>query len=144
VVAFVVAVSLDLLGYETFLLLIGGVFVSLFGVLIADYFVVHRRAYDTDELYRSEGRYWFTAGVNVAGLLAWFGGFCTFIACGQPPWIVEHHPGLIADVPSWLTEVGGTIPSFAVSFVLYLALQRVQATVLAAPPAMASPPAPLR
>jgi purine-cytosine permease-like protein len=135
--AFVLAVAVDLLGYETFLLLIGGVFVSLFGVMIADYFIVHRQRYATGHLYRTGGRYWFFGGLNVAGLMAWLAGFWTYIVCGQPPWVLEHFPS-VGDVPTTLTEVGGTIPSFAVSFGLYLIVQRVQATLLAPAPATAA------
>jgi putative hydroxymethylpyrimidine transporter CytX len=122
--ALIFAISVDLAGYETFLLLIGGVFVSLFGVLCADYFVNHAGHYDTDHLYRDGGRYWYFGGVNIAGMLAWLAGFVTYAACGQPPWLVEH-ASWITDVPDNLTKIGGTIPSFAVSFVLYLALSRL-------------------
>ena len=146
VAAFALAVSLDLLGYETFLLLIGGVFVSLFGVMIADYFVVHRQRYETDELHRDGGRYWFFGGVNAAGMLAWAAGFFAYIVCAQPLWVQDHFPS-VKDVPSELTGVGGTIPSLVVSLGLYLVLQRLQASMLAGAatsPTATSPPAPLR
>jgi putative hydroxymethylpyrimidine transporter CytX len=123
-VSFGLAVALDLLGYETFLLLIGGVFVSLFGVLVADYFVVNRGRYHADALFEREGRYWFAGGVNVAGLLAWTAGFATYAVCGQPPWLLER-AGWLADVPARLTEFGGTLPSFAVSLIAYIALERL-------------------
>jgi nucleobase:cation symporter-1, NCS1 family len=122
--AFAFAVAFDLAGYETFLLLIGGVFVSLFGVLVADYYVTSRQRYALDELYVSEGRYWYVAGFSPAGLLAWAAGFAVYAVCGQPLWLVERAEW-IADVPSWMTEVGGTIPSFAVSFALYVGLRWV-------------------
>lgn len=118
------AISIDLAGYETFLLLIGGVFVSLFGVLCADYFFKHGGRYDTDELYREGGRYWFISGVNPVGMLAWAAGFITYAACGQPPFLLDH-AAWVADAPDWMTEIGGTIPSFAVSFALYLAVSRL-------------------
>jgi nucleobase:cation symporter-1, NCS1 family len=129
IAAFILAVSVDLLGYETFLLLIGGVFVSLFGVMIADYFIVHRRRYETADFDREGGRYWFLCGVNVAGLLAWAVGFITYIICAQPLWVQDHFPR-VNDVPSELTGLGGTIPSFAVTFALYLLLQRLQSKFL--------------
>ncbi len=125
VAALVLAISVDLLGYENFLLLIGGVFVSLFGVLVADYFVVHGRRYDTAALYQRGGRYWYTGGINIAGVLAWAAGFIVYTACAQPPALVDHF-SWIADVPSELTKAGGTVPSFIVTFVLYLLLQRLQ------------------
>jgi cytosine/uracil/thiamine/allantoin permease len=122
--SFVLAVSVDLLGYENFLLLIGGVFVSLFGVLMADYFIANRQRYDPGELYAEGGRYWYWNGVNLAGVLAWLAGFVVYTVCAQPPALVDHF-SWIADVPSDLTTVGGTIPSFAVSLVVYLLLSRV-------------------
>ena len=134
IAAFVVAVSVDLGGYENFLLLIGGVFVSLFGVLLADYFVASGQRYDTDALYVGGGRYWFWGGFNPAGLLAWLAGFIVYAASAQPPALVDH-ASWIANVPEWTTKVGGTLPSFAVSFVLYLLLSRVLLRVNNAPTA---------
>lgn len=124
--ALALAVSVDLLGYENFLLLIGGVFVSLFGILLADYFIVHRGRYDTPSLYARGGRYWYAGGVNVAGVLAWVAGFVVYTACAQPPALVEHF-SWIADVPSWMTRYGGTLPSFAVSVGAYLLLRTLPA-----------------
>lgn len=124
VAALVLAISVDLLGYENFLLLIGGVFVSLFGVLVADYFIVHGRHYDTAALYERGGPYWYTGGVNIAGIAAWAAGFVVYTVCAQPPALVDHFPW-IADVPSELTKIGGTVPSFVITFALYLALQRL-------------------
>jgi cytosine/uracil/thiamine/allantoin permease len=123
--ALTLAVSVDLLGYEDFLLLIGGVFVSLFGVLLADYFVLRSERYDIDALHAPGGPYWYTGGVNVAGLAAWLAGFVVYTAAAQPPALVDH-ASWIANVPVWMTDAGGTLPSFAVSFVLYLALASLQ------------------
>jgi hypothetical protein len=59
-------------------------------------------------------------------------GFSTYIICGLPPWVVEHFPRVLdvsANVDDWtgldIAVVGGTIPSFAVSLALYLALDRL-------------------
>jgi NCS1 family nucleobase:cation symporter-1 len=124
IAAFVVAVSVDLGGYENFLLLIGSVFVSLFGVLLADYFVANRQRYDTSALHDPSGRYWFWGGFNPAGLAAWLAGFVVYAAAAQPPALVDH-ASWVTDVPETVTKVGGTLPSFAVSFVLYVVLSRV-------------------
>jgi purine-cytosine permease-like protein len=126
VAAFILAVSVDLLGYENFLLLIGGVFVSLFGVLLADYFIVNNGRYDAEGLYRRDGPYWYRGGVNPAGLLAWLAGFVVYTAAAQPPALVDHF-SWISNVPDDVTTVGGTLPSFVVSLGLYLVLQRVMA-----------------
>lgn len=130
IAAFVFAASFDLLGYEDFLLLIGGVFVSLFGVLIADYFFAHRSSYDAGELFVAGGRYWFWSGINPAGVLAWLAGFIVYTACAQPPYLTKHI-SWISDVPQTLTKFGGTLPSFAVSFALYLALRQLLLLCLA-------------
>jgi len=124
VAAFVLAISVDLFGYENFLLLIGGVFVSLFGVLVADYFVVHGQRYEADELHRAGGRYWFWGGINPAGMLAWAAGFAVYAAAAQPPALVDH-ASWVANVPDWVTRYGGTLPSFAVSMLAYMLLQRL-------------------
>jgi len=93
--------------YEGFLFLIGSFFVPLFGLLAADYFVVRRRQYDTTELYRAGGRYWYQGGVNWVAMVAWAVGFLAY--------------RYIADNLAWL---GASIPSFAAAFVVYLILAK--------------------
>ena len=124
IVATIAAANLDLLGYETFLLLIGGVFVPVFGILLADYFVLRRREYEVDELYRSEGAYWYTAGLNPVAIAVWAAGFFVYAFAGQPPWLLEHLD-FVSWVPDWATHIGGTIPAFAFSFLGYLAGARL-------------------
>ena len=60
-------------------------------------------------------------------MLAWLAGFVVYAAAAQPPALVDH-ASWITNVPEWATKVGGTLPSFAVSFVLYLVLRLVVAT----------------
>jgi NCS1 family nucleobase:cation symporter-1 len=85
-----------------FLLLIGSIFVPLFGVLIADYFVVRRRRYDVDQLYRPGGPYWYSGGFNFVGLIAWVGGIVVYQV-----------------VPRIAPNVGSTLPSLIFAFGLY-------------------------
>ncbi|MCC9076699.1 putative hydroxymethylpyrimidine transporter CytX [Litorilinea aerophila] len=94
--------------YFDFLLLIGSVFVPLFGILAADYFVVRGRRLQVDALYRQEGPYWYRGGVNWLGVGAWLVG------------VVVYHA--IARGLPWL---GASIPGFAVAFLLYLLLARL-------------------
>ena len=124
IVATIAAANLDLVGYETFLLLIGGVFVPVFGILLADYFVLRGREYVVDELYRSSGAYWYIAGLNPVAIVVWAGGFFVYAFAGQPPWLLEHLD-FVSWVPSWATHVGGTIPAFFFSFFVYLAGARL-------------------
>ena len=124
IVATIAAANLDLIGYETFLLLIGGVFVPVFGILLADYFVLRGRQYSVDGLYKSSGAYWYTGGLNPVAIVVWITGFFVYALAGQPPWLLEHLD-FVSWVPGWATHVGGTIPGFIFSFVAYLAASRI-------------------
>lgn len=62
------------LAYENFLLLIGGAFVPLLGVLFADYFLVRRGRYDAQE-FSERAR-----PLRVVPLLAWASGFAVYAA----------------------------------------------------------------
>lgn len=97
--SFVVALALDIVRYEWFLFLIGSLFVPLFGVLAADFFLL-RRGYETDELFRAGGRYWYRGGINWLGLAAWGVGFAAYQAV-KVVW-----PWLGASVPSFLVALG--------------------------------------
>jgi putative hydroxymethylpyrimidine transporter CytX len=110
--------------YESFLLLIGGAFVPLLGLLVADYFVLSHRRYAVDELYLGAqvdekdpppGRYWFGGGIRWLGIIAWIAGVATYLAISGLPSI-----GIDSLLP-WV-EVGASLPSFLVAFVLHLAL----------------------
>jgi putative hydroxymethylpyrimidine transporter CytX len=128
IVATIAAANLDLIEYETFLFLIGGVFVPVFGILLADYFVLRGREYVVEDLYRTAGAYWYSAGLNPVAIAVWILGFFVYAFAGQPPWLLEHLD-FVSWVPSWATHVGGTIPAFVLSFGLYL----VGSYVLAGP-----------
>ena len=124
VVSTIAAANLDLIGYETFLLLIGGVFVPVFAILLADYFVLRRREYRVDDLYGSSGVYWYMGGLNPVAIAVWVAGFFVYASAGQPPWLLEHLD-FVSWVPDWATHIGGTIPGFTFSFVAYLAAMRL-------------------
>jgi putative hydroxymethylpyrimidine transporter CytX len=76
------ALFFDAAKYEGFLLFIGSAFCPLFGVVLADYFILKRGNYDAEDLFR-RGRYWYTGGVNVRALLAWAAGFGIYRGCVQ-------------------------------------------------------------
>lgn len=125
---FALAVGANIGQYENFLFLIGSLFVPLFGVLAADYFVIRRR-YDPRDLYDAAGVY---AGIHWPGLLAWAAGFAAY------QWIAP------TDISAWKTALGAvcravglpfplrgalpwmgaSVPSFALAFILYVILAR--------------------
>ena len=106
------ALTIDLLSFQAFLLLLGSVFVPLFGVLLADWLVAGRH-YDEVDIFRAPP--WRP------GMLAvWALGFAVYqwLAPTGPDWWVE----LVGHVepPGW--GIGATIPSFAVTVAVGLAV----------------------
>jgi len=110
-VCFILAALVPIGQYEGFLLLIGSVFVPLFGLLAADYFVLNRRKYETTELYREpppRAKYWYWLGLNPIALGVWIIGIFTY-----------HY--IARNVP----HLGASIPSFLITLIIYLVLAKL-------------------
>jgi nucleobase:cation symporter-1, NCS1 family len=125
----IVALAIPLTQYESFLLLIGAFFVPLLGVLAADYFVVNHQRYEVSELYDPRGLYGYRGGFNTEALLIWLLGIVLYIAIAGLPFgfgdIVGPWIGIeTLTLGGLLPEIGGTLPSFVVVFVLHAALGR--------------------
>lgn len=124
----VLAAWLTMQRYESFLFLIGSLFVPLFGILAADYFVIRRRKLDVAALYRSDGPYWFSGGVRWVALVPWFIGFAAYhwIAPTGPEWWTNLAADVFgrpaSELSSWMNA---SLPAFAVSFLLALGLGRL-------------------
>jgi nucleobase:cation symporter-1, NCS1 family len=114
--------------FESFLFLLGSVFVPLFGILIADHFIIRKRWIDVRELYGGSGNYWFTNGIRIAVLLPWAVGFLVYhwvLPTGPASWV--RVVGRVLGTPlsirfPWLAA---SIPSFGVAFLLTLAVARL-------------------
>jgi nucleobase:cation symporter-1, NCS1 family len=120
----------DLSQYESFLFLLGALFVPLFGVLAADYFVLARHRYDTTALYRADGPY---RGVRWPAVAVWLLGFLVYnwINPGTVAAWVSLLEGLFADLlhlpfplSAHLPWLGASIPAFTVSFLTMLTVGR--------------------
>ncbi len=111
-VATVGALTIDLLSYQTFLLLLGSFFVPLFGVLLADWLVAGARYREEDVFAGPAIRPGMTA--------AWIAGFAAY------QWLYPTGPQWWIDLVSRLgppdTGIGATVPSFVVSFALAIAI----------------------
>lgn len=107
--SFLVALALDVTRYESFLLLIGSVFVPLFGVLAADYYLLGRR-YDAAALWPSR-----PPGTTVRwpAIVAWVAGAIAY------HWIAGSLAGLGLGGLPWL---GASVPSFFVAAAAQVAL----------------------
>jgi nucleobase:cation symporter-1, NCS1 family len=104
------ALVVEILTYETFLLLLGSFFVPLFGVLAADFLIGADRA----------------VAVRWSGLAAWAAGFALFqwIHPLGPAWWTE----LVARAPgSGEATIGASLPAFALAFALYAGVRYAHA-----------------
>jgi putative hydroxymethylpyrimidine transporter CytX len=102
----------DILAYETFLLLLGSFFVPLFGVLAADFLLGAGRPVD----------------VRWSGIAAWTAGFALFqwIHPIGPAWWVDQ----VARVPgAGDVTIGASLPSFALAFALFAGVRSAHAPV---------------
>jgi putative hydroxymethylpyrimidine transporter CytX len=109
VIGMLTALIVPIEQYTSFLLLIGSLFIPLFGIVITDYLFVKKRKYIAEELYLQHGRYWYQKGLNVRAMVAWLFG------------VVSYH--LIVVYASWL---GGSIPSFIIASIIYIILMGVK------------------
>jgi len=106
--ATVLALATDIVGYESFLLLLGSLFIPLYAVLLVDYFLLRRGAWNVGE--QAPGR--------PLMLLPWLAGFVAFqlINPGGVAWWSEAWLGgrsfLHLDPPAWLSA---SLTSFVVA-----------------------------
>jgi NCS1 family nucleobase:cation symporter-1 len=90
--------------YVHFLEIIGFIFCPLFGAVLTDYFFTQRKTLLTDQLF-TQGTYWYTKGIHWTAVISWVAGGFVF-RVGR------------------CSQVGGAIPSFIVTAVLYLVLRK--------------------
>ena len=109
--ATVISLGVDLTQYQQFLLLLGGFFVPLFGVLLADWLVAGRH-YSHDRIFH--GPSW-----RPGMIASWLAGFLLYEWIAQTQglgfwsrWLAHLHPAH--------GGVGASLPGFAASFVLAL------------------------
>src|SRR5918912_3807621 len=68
----ILAITVSIANYETFILLIGAVFVPLFGVVLSDYYIVKRRIYTEAMMYGGDSNGKHAALIiGFPALLAW-------------------------------------------------------------------------
>ena len=117
--------------YESFLFLMGSVFVPLFGVFVADYFVLGRRGRFGEEMFDSEDRRGRGIGVDLRAAAAWITGFLIYqwswtVPSGLPAWrsamTTLFHAWLHLPYPLAQSRWGASIPSFGAALLVYLAV----------------------
>jgi NCS1 family nucleobase:cation symporter-1 len=105
----------SVLVYQPFLYFIGGVFVPMLGVVLADVYVVRRSGYETAE-FRGGG-----TRSTLPAFTAWILGMATYF-----PIYLVNSQYLSLDLGG-LNLVGASVPSFALSAVVYIAATRLLA-----------------
>jgi putative hydroxymethylpyrimidine transporter CytX len=115
VVATAGALAVDLRSYEAFLLLLGSFFVPLFGVLLGDWLVAGAR-YSADDVFRAPS---YRPGL----IVAWLAGFALYhwLHPSGPSWWID----LVERTDPIGGGIGGSLPSFALSFALAAVLSRL-------------------
>lgn len=106
-IAIVIAFLPWLNSFVQFLNLIGAVFVPLFAVVLADYFLIKKRRYDVGRLY-ARSLYWYRSGFRLASILSWIVGVTLYFVFQQI-------------VP----EIGATLPSFLLTAAVYILIVKV-------------------
>jgi putative hydroxymethylpyrimidine transporter CytX len=103
----VLAMLIPISQYETFILLIGSVFVPLFGVVLSDYYIVKRRQYTKDMMYGKN-----VLKIGFPAIVAWLFGVLVYylLSSLSPIYILQ-----------W-SQIGATSPSFMGSSLLYLGI----------------------
>ncbi|MEX1047451.1 MAG: cytosine permease [Actinomycetota bacterium] len=124
---FLLALFLTMDLFESFLYLIGSVFVPLFGVFAASYFVLGRRDFSERDLFEPGGRAWYRSGVNWAAFVPWTAGFLVYhwnAPLAPDAWMrgVETliHNWLGLPFPLFGGAIGASAPGFVVAFLLAL------------------------
>ncbi|MGD9797828.1 MAG: cytosine permease [Microbacteriaceae bacterium] len=113
----VLALVVDIVAYEDFLFLIGSVFVPLFAVFIADYYVVQRRRWDVSG----------SAPDRLLLLVPWVVGFAGYQLVNPGTvdwwagWWLDRRDDLGFDPPSWLSA---SLVAFVLAGLLTLLVSR--------------------
>lgn len=100
--------------FTEFLTLIGALFVPVFAIMIADYYLLKKASYQPDILLGKGGCYWYQRGVNVIAMATWGLGFLFSF------WFAE--------VPSNI--LGVTLPTFVFSFTVYIVMMKGEAILV--------------
>jgi len=123
IISTILAMNISIANYETFILLIGAVFVPLFGVVLSDYYIVKRRKYTEPIMYGSRSDGGSGGDSNSSGSRA-------ALKVGFPA-IISWSIGVLLYyllsslspiyIPDW-PPIGATIPSFIASALLYVSI----------------------
>jgi NCS1 family nucleobase:cation symporter-1 len=108
VVGTAVALVFQTLAYEWFLILVGGAFVSLTGLMIADS-ILRRDAYTADKIVGTG------VGVRVGALVIWLAGFVIYMLLAAPGLLPNLYIPFFSELGA---RAGSSIPTLCIVFIL--------------------------
>lgn len=112
----ILAMVVSIQEYETFLLLIGAIFVPLFGVVLTDYYIVKRRKYTEQMFYSRQNR----LGIGAPAIIAWaLGSVINYMLSPLSPIYIPQLPA-----------IGAAIPSLAAASLIYLAIVKIRPKII--------------
>ena len=94
--SYIIAVIIDIVQYQNFLYIIGSVFISLFGILLADYFVVRKGNFEQKK------------GINWTAIVIWIAGIGVYQLTSR------QFPGFSASLVSFISV-----------FILYILVKKM-------------------
>ena len=121
------ALAIDMRSYQRFLLLLGAVFVPLLGVLVA-HWLLSGAHYTRRDIFEGPA-------VRPGSIVAWVAGFLLYEWLYQPQ-DLGFWSDLLDNLPTPSYQIGASLPSFALAFVLtgiFQTLSSPRATVKAEP-----------
>jgi nucleobase:cation symporter-1, NCS1 family len=117
------ALAIDMRSYQRFLLLLGAVFVPLLGVLVADWLLAGAH-YTRTHVFDSPA-------FRTANIVAWLAGFGVYEWLYQPT-DLGFWSRWVGHLPTPSYQIGASVPSFAVAFLLTAAAVTLGSTRAAA------------
>lgn len=101
----------------------GMILAPIAAVFVADYYIYKQRRIDVAGLFAGEkGRYWYTNGVNWAGIIAWIAAFILPLL-GNTVWLYDGGDLTVMDH----IAANGYVFSFIVGIVVYMLLMKMPA-----------------
>jgi len=118
----VIALTLNVFGYQPFLLAIGAVFLPAFTVVLVDHYFLRRRQVQAARIAERGGPYWYLGGYNWRAIMAWIVGFAVYDWAQGFSSInaLGGVTGLKLSATPWTS--GASIPCILVSAAVYLLL----------------------
>lgn len=91
--------------FMVFLEYIGMVLSALLGIIVADYFFIHKKKYEIKELEVKGGKYWYFKGVNIRAISVWAVGVIFYL--------------VISKLNLFANSIGAVYPTIIVTAILY-------------------------